>query len=387
MMRAQYYATQVAELIEMVETGQGYEAETVQSLKASDYLDPGRLKREKKMFRRLPLIVAHSSGLAKPGDFLVHEFDDQSWLIVRGDDGKVRGFYNYCQHRGTKLVHERGGCKKRFTCPYHAWTYGVKGDLIGIPRSDLFPNLNKKNHGLKAVHIEEAFGFIWLTQDHEQTFSLASFLGPELVDEMTEMDLGSYSVYFDKTRDLKANWKFPLYAFLEPYHINVLHKNSIGDFFVENVAHSERFGPHIRSFVPRKNIVELQGADLSQANFADYVTPSNILFPNVCTIAHPTSFSIISMFPGATPGESRWRHMLLVPKAPETKAEYAHYDKTVAVLDGVTYEKEDFWASEQIQQGINAGAIDKLLLAKNEVMLKVFSDTVDEWSSSSDGAT
>lgn len=379
-MRAEFYAKQVANLIKMVEQGEGDEADATQHLNAAEYLDPDRLDREKAMFRRLPLMVAHSSEIAKPSEFVVRELDDRSWLLVRGDDGKARAFYNYCQHRGTKLVHESDGCKKKFTCPYHAWTYGVRGNLLAVPRADLFPGLDKETRGLKPAHLEEAFGFLWLTQEAQHAVPLASFLGPELSEEMIEMDLGSYTVYFDKTRELKANWKFPLYAFLEPYHISTLHKNSIADYFVQNVAHSECFGPHIRSFVPRKSIVELVDADLSQANFADYVTPSNILFPNICTIAHPTSFSVISMFPGESPGESQWRHMLLVPKAPNTDAERAHYDKTIEVLDGITYEKEDFWASEQIQKGINAGAIDELLLAKNEMMLKVFSDTVDEWS-------
>jgi len=379
-MRAQYYAKQITKLIKMVEQGQGDEADTSQLLNASEYLDQARLDREKAMFRRLPLLIAHSSELANVGDFVVRELDSRSWLLVRGDDGVARAFYNYCQHRGTKLVHESAGCKKRFTCPYHAWTYGVKGNLLGVPRADLFPDLDKENRGLKSATLEETFGFLWLTQDAEHAVPMGSFLGPELSDEMTEMDLASYSVFFDKTRDLKANWKFPLFAFLEPYHINVLHKDSIGDYFVENVAHSERFGPHIRSFVPRKNILELADADLNDANFAEYVTPSNIYFPNICTIAHPTSVSVISMFPGDTPGDSHWRHMLLVPNVPKTDAERAHFQKTVDVLDGITYEKEDFWASEQIQEGINAGAIDELLLAKNEMMLKVFNDLVDEWS-------
>jgi len=164
-MRAEYYAKQIADLLDMVERGQGHEDDTVQTLDASDYLDLDRLEREKAMFRGLPLMVAHSSRLAKPGDFLVHEMNDQSWLIVRGQDGKARGFYNYCQHRGTKLVHENGGCKKRFTCPYHAWTYDVDGKLLGVPRNDLFPGLDKAKHGLKPAHIEEAYGFIWLTHE------------------------------------------------------------------------------------------------------------------------------------------------------------------------------------------------------------------------------
>jgi len=103
-MRAQYYAKQITKLIKMVEQGQGDEADTSQLLNASDYLDQARLDREKAMFRRLPLLIAHSSELANVGDFVVRELDSRSWLLVRGDDGVARAFYNYCQHRGRVRI-------------------------------------------------------------------------------------------------------------------------------------------------------------------------------------------------------------------------------------------------------------------------------------------
>jgi nitrite reductase/ring-hydroxylating ferredoxin subunit len=378
-MNAEFYQSQVEKLLTMVEQGKGDEFDQTTILHAGDFLDTGKLEAEKSMFRRLPLLVAHTSEIGNTGDFIVREFDSRSWLIVRGDDGVARAFLNYCQHRGTKLVQESEGCKKRFSCPYHAWTYGVKGNLVGVPRADLFPGLDKSTKNLKAGHLEEAFGFLWLTQEGAAK-PIAEYLGAPLVEELEEQNFANYHVFFDKTRPLNANWKFPIFAFLESYHIGTLHKNSIAEFFEENIAHSERHGPHIRSFVPRKNLHELKGANLSQINLSEYITPTNILFPNVCMIGHPTSHTIISMFPGKTPGTAEWRHMLLVPKLPETDAEQAHFDKTVAVLDGITYEKEDFWVSEQLQEGINAGAIDELVLATNENMLKTFQDTVEEYS-------
>jgi hypothetical protein len=170
----------------------------------------------------------------------------------------------------------------------------------------------------------------------------------------------------------------PLLAFLESYHIGTLHKNSIAEFFVENLALSERHGPHFRSFVPRKSVTELAEQDLDEVKLSEYVTNTNIIFPNVCMIAHPTSYSIIMLFPGATPEVCSWRHILLVEKQPETEKERAHYDKTVRVLDGLTYKDEDFWVSEQLQEGINAGALDELLLGRNEHLLKEFVDTVEQ---------
>ena len=98
-------------------------------------------------------------------------------------------------------------------------------------------------------------------------------------------------------------------------------------------------------------MVELRDADLEQVKLSEY----------------------------ATPGTSSWRRMLMVEDEPTTDKERAHFDKTVKVLDGLTYEKEDFWVSEQLQEGVNAGALDELLLGKNELLLKEFVETVDQY--------
>ncbi|NNC99997.1 MAG: aromatic ring-hydroxylating dioxygenase subunit alpha [Gammaproteobacteria bacterium] len=378
-MKAEFYKSQIKQLLAMVERNQGDEAVATASLPVADLLDPRRLHQEQAMFRRLPLIVGHSSEVSEAGDYIVRELDGRSWLIVRGQDGVARAFYNYCQHRGTKLVHQpAGSCQRRFVCPYHAWTYNNQGDLVGVPRADLFPGLDKAGKGLKPADLQEDYGFLWLTQDSGTSPVVADYLGG-LEAELRMLGLQDYYLYFDKTRTLNANWKLPIFAFLEAYHIGALHKQSIGDFFIDNVAYSELFDPHIRSFVPRKNVLELADTDLSKENMSEYITPTNIIFPNVCMISHPTSMTVISLFPGVTPGTSSWRHMLLTPHQPKTESERAHYDKTIEVLDGVTYLKEDFWVSEQLQEGINAGAIDELTLGKNEQMLAVFNQLVEKY--------
>ncbi len=376
LLNADFYRDQLAVVIEMMRTGKGDEARSTSVIRADSLRDEARLAHEKAMFRRQPLIVAHLSQLQKPGDYLVQELDGRSWLIVMSEDGDLRAFYNYCQHRGTKLVHEPFGCKKRFSCPYHAWTYDTKGALVGVPRADLFPGMDKESKRLKsASNVEAAFGLIWLQQEGD-AISVNSFL-QTLVPEFEALRLDDYHLFFDKTRDLKANWKLPIFAFLESYHIDVLHRQSIAEFFVSNIAHTEHHGPHLRSFVPRKVLADLDPSDFDKVRMAEYVTPTNILFPNVCMIGHPNAYSILTMWPGDVAGQSKWRHMLLVPKKPETEKEIAHFEKTVKVLDGITYEGEDYWVSEQIQAGIDAGAIDELILAKNEYLIKYFDDIVE----------
>ncbi|MGB5326425.1 MAG: aromatic ring-hydroxylating dioxygenase subunit alpha [Pseudomonadales bacterium] len=376
-MKAAFYRGQIKELIEQVKQDHCTGSDNNITIPARNHVDPQRHAAEQRLFARTPLMVAHSSELAAPGDYLVKEIEGRSWLLLRGEDGRARAFLNYCQHRGTLLLdNESGNCGKRITCPYHAWSYNTAGELKAIPHRELFPDVELGSKALRQGSLQEAYGFLWLTQlpMHEQP--IREFIGG-LHDELEAMQLQGYSVFFNKTRELKANWKLPLYAFLEPYHIGVLHKNSIADFFIKNIASSERFGPHIRSYVPRKNVLELESLDWEQANLSEYVTNTNLVFPNVCMISHPTSISVIAMFPGSEPGACSWQHWLLVPEAPKTAEQMRHYEKSVELLDGVTYVQEDFWISGQIQKGLNAGALDELTLGVNEFMIQAYCENLD----------
>ena len=129
--------------------------------------------------------------------------------------------------------------------------------------------------------------------------------------------------------------------------------------------------------MPRANILELKQCDWSAVELRDYVSPSYIVFPNTCFILHPTSVSILSVYPGKLPGESSWNHKLLVPQMPRSQQERRHYDKTIRILDGMTFAAEDFWVSEQIQQGLDAGAIDHVTLGLTEGAIREFHDRVD----------
>ena len=375
-MKANFYRKQIDRLFDLIEKNKGDEADVMGSINVADVLDVDHHEHEKALFRRLPIIVAHSSEVASVGDYVVREIDAISWLIVRGKDKVVRAFYNYCQHRGTVLVHDKQGqCANRFVCPYHSWTYSNQGDLVGVPRSDLFPGLKKSSKNLKQADLQEAYGFLWLTQEAEKTTPIMGYLGG-LAEEFLQMGLESHHLYFDKTREIKCNWKLPIFAFLESYHIETLHKESIAEFFYANIAVSEMLEPHIRSLVPRTNATEIKDLDYATVKVSEYFTPTDILFPNVVLIAHPTCISIIMLFPGDTPGSSRWRHMLLTPNKPKTQKERDHYDRTIALLDGITYEKEDFWISQECQKGLNAGVLDELVLSKNEYLMGVFNDFI-----------
>src|SRR2546426_5796747 len=87
-----------------------------------------------RIFCRRWLCAGRAAELADPGDFVVRTVAGESLIVVRGQDGAVRAFYNVCRHRGTRLCEEaRGRFSETIQCPYHAWTYTLDGTLIGAP--------------------------------------------------------------------------------------------------------------------------------------------------------------------------------------------------------------------------------------------------------------
>ena len=77
------------------------------------------------------IFIGHESQINKKGDFFIYELLNEEIIIVRGKDMKIRAFFNVCRHRGSRICLEDKGNIKRLTCPYHAWSYNLEGNLQG----------------------------------------------------------------------------------------------------------------------------------------------------------------------------------------------------------------------------------------------------------------
>src|SRR6266404_2295925 len=94
---------------------------------------------QEKIFSKQWLLVGHQSQIAKPGDYIVQKVNGESSIVVRDKAGEIHGFFNVCRHRGSRLIENDGGNCAAIQCPYHAWTYGLDGRLIGAPHMDEVP--------------------------------------------------------------------------------------------------------------------------------------------------------------------------------------------------------------------------------------------------------
>src|SRR5437763_361680 len=121
-----------------------------------------------KIFAKEWLLVGHQSQISKPGDFFLTTVAGESLIVTRDQKSQVRGFYNVCRHRGSRLKEHRAGeassCGNSSTiqCPYHAWTYGLDGRLIGAPHMDDVPAFDKADYSLHAVNLGIWEGFIFV---------------------------------------------------------------------------------------------------------------------------------------------------------------------------------------------------------------------------------
>ncbi|MGC2414223.1 MAG: aromatic ring-hydroxylating dioxygenase subunit alpha [Stellaceae bacterium] len=208
-------------------------------------LSTGRISREifvneeiyaeeqEKIFARSWLFIGHESQIPNPGDYFVSRMGEESVLLTRDRAGEVHVFLNSCRHRGMKVCRYDDGNTTVFTCPYHGWSYGTDGKLVGVPffRGAYHSTLDRAQWGLVEVaQIARHKGAVWATWDP----SAPAFLEY----------LGDFTPYLDQTLDswdgseggteilggvqkwlVPCNWKFPAENFSGDSYHNISHRS------------------------------------------------------------------------------------------------------------------------------------------------------------------
>lgn len=209
------------------------------------YYSPEIQERERSLvWMKVWQIVGRADELPNAGDWKVYSVFDQSFVIVRGRDEKIRGFVNACRHRGNVICEGKGNAK-RFTCPYHLWTFGIDGKLQGVGRPDLVGPIDKATHGLVKVPVGTFAGFIFLNPD-QNAKPLAEALGQAVIDGLSPYKLAEMTpVGMDVREELNCNWKVVMDAFSEGYHIIGVHPEllSVIDLQAGNSRHGV-YGDH-----------------------------------------------------------------------------------------------------------------------------------------------
>lgn len=168
-------------------------------------------------------LVCHVSELGQPGAYSTLNLLGERAMVVRGEDGRIRAFYNVCRHRAAAVVKGRNGsCKNALRCPYHGWTYSLDGKLRAVPGEQSFPGLDKPEFGLKPLPIEIWSGFVFVKfrdggpSVAERMAPFAEELKAYRLEEM--VPVGDYW-----SIEPGVDWKNIMDNYLEGYHVPVGH--------------------------------------------------------------------------------------------------------------------------------------------------------------------
>lgn len=309
------------------------------------YRSASRLIDELALMRRLPVPFCPSAALPRPGDFVAREAAGVPLVAVRGHDGVVRVFRNACRHRGVEVARGSGNTRA-FVCAYHAWSYGLDGQLRGVPHENGFPGLDRAAHGLKPVAAREHGGVVFVAQ--EGTIGDADFAG---LPTLFEADWTPVEVL---ERDLACNWKVFAESFLEGYHIRYTHGDTFFPRQYDNINVVEPFGRYCRIAFPYQSIEKLRGRDPARTSVAGKLTYVYHLFPNAVIATFPKRTILTVLEPRGT-AVTRYHTWSLASSAAQREdAECVGRDAEFAER-GIA---EDRAVVESIQRGMTSGAND-----------------------------
>lgn len=179
-----------------------------EGLPASWYYDPTQYALElNRIWYRNWVYVGRSARLAEPRTFLRFSLGDQELLLVRDEAGIVRGFHNTCRHRGAALCAEPAGKLSGGTlvCPYHAWIYGLDGQLLRTSSRALGPDFDRGAHSLYPIHVKDWNGFLFVTLAERPPSFESCF--DQAIERMDAWDLADLTVGHVMTKVVRCNWK------------------------------------------------------------------------------------------------------------------------------------------------------------------------------------
>jgi glycine betaine catabolism A len=325
------------------------------------YTDPEGFRREMEtFFFRMWVCAGRSEQIPDAGDYFVREVAGESVIVTRDAGGAIHAFHNVCRHRGTQLCREaEGKFAGRIQCPYHGWTYGLDGKLLGAPHMDDC-GFRREDYPLHSVAVEEWAGHIFVNLAARPE-PLAKQLA-DLPEKFAAWGMEDLRMHKRIVYDVKANWKLIVLNYNECLHCPVLHPalHRITDYLSGDndephagyIGGSMEFrgGAQTMSVDGERRRAHLPGLNEKQCGQVLYYT----VYPNLFLSLHPDYVMAHTLWPQAvdlTQIICEWHFH----PAEMVKADF-RADDVVEFWN--TTNREDWGISELAQKGISSRAYE-----------------------------
>lgn len=330
--------------------------------------------KERELFETSPLALIASSEIANPNDYLVRNAVGRSVLLTRDDDGVAHAFLNYCRHRGAEPVMGCGNAR-RFQCPYHAWVYDTRGQLVGMPQRDRFDDLDLSPIGLVELPLEERHGFVWVVLRPDHPIDVAAHLGP-LDSDLAGLGCDRMTYYSSlEEAPLAANWKAVAEGLLEGLHVPYVHADTFNlnpQAVNIDLGFYDAFGLHIRWGLPMfsKEDAKLL-RDLPESDWKPEETIGCIwlISPGVLLANELYGVIYADLTPGPTVTESSMRYGWLSPVTEAPPGMPAPGEMAARAAKAVGQDQA-VW--EGCGRGLTRGAHGHELIGRNEKGVQLF---------------
>lgn len=277
------------------------------TLPARWYTDPRMLELENnKIFGRTWQAVGHARKVANPGDYFACEVMGEPLVVARGEDGVLRAFSNVCRHRASTIAAGEGNCRT-LRCPYHGWTYGLDGKLLGQPEFEGVNDWDRASICLPAVALETWGPFVFVKIAPEGP-ALAEVLG-DIPENARKIGCDFDKLHFYQRRDyvVNCNWKVYIDNYLEGYHVPAAHPGLFREIDYKQYRvdtfryHSSHYAP-IRAAQGQDGERRYEGANAAALyywifpNFMLNIYPDNMSSNIILPLGHDRTLTIFEWF-------------------------------------------------------------------------------------------
>jgi len=320
------------------------------TIPASWYVDKNLHRFElKSVFSNTWQLAARLDQVKQAGQYVTTDIAGEPIVIVRGNDGVLRGFFNVCRHHAAAVMTELEGKAAQLRCPYHGWTYSLEGELKGTPDFTGVCNFDRASNGLVPLEIATWENWVFVKLSESSAMTLEEFLTTNLTEEIRPLNLTNLHWFERRHYNFDCNWKVFVDNYLDGgYHVPYLHKGldsvlDYSNYMIENGArHCLQWSPIVTEGAEAQTGAVRKGDRALyywiypnfMINCYDGVMDTNLVVPRG---VDQTEVIFDFYFPDVTSPEARERN-------------------TASVAVGQRIQDEDVAICKSVQRGLNSRA-------------------------------